>query len=79
VTPAFCNDAEGIELDHLNHQEHPMFGIIEEDRGTYTRSRHPHSGYYAGDFADTVGRSATAARPASVVRTTAHPTERVLG
>ncbi len=24
--------------------------VIEEDHGTYTRSRHPHNGYYAGDF-----------------------------
>jgi hypothetical protein len=23
---------------------------IEEERGTYTRSLHPHNGYYAGDF-----------------------------
>lgn len=26
------------------------FRIIEEDRGTCTRSPHPHNGYYAGDF-----------------------------
>jgi hypothetical protein len=50
-----------------------MIGIIEEDRGTYTRDRPPHNGYYAG----AVGRPATAARPTSVVRTTAHATERV--
>jgi hypothetical protein len=24
--------------------------LIEEERGTYTRSPHPHNGYYAGDF-----------------------------
>jgi len=23
---------------------------IEEERGTYVGSRHPHNGYYAGDF-----------------------------
>ena len=23
---------------------------IEEDNGTYTRTRHPHGGYYAGSF-----------------------------
>jgi hypothetical protein len=23
---------------------------IEEERGTYLRSPHPHNGYYAGDF-----------------------------
>jgi len=53
-----------------------MFAIIEEDRGTYTRSRHPHNGYYAGDFSGSIGRPGSAA-PASVVRTTAHPTERL--
>jgi hypothetical protein len=53
-----------------------MFGIIEEDRGTYTRSRHPHNGYYAGDFSGRIGRPGSTA-PMSVVRTTAHPAERV--
>jgi hypothetical protein len=24
--------------------------IIEEETGTYTGRRHPHNGYYAGDF-----------------------------
>lgn len=24
--------------------------VIEEERGTYSRSPHPHNGYYAGDF-----------------------------
>ena len=24
--------------------------VIEEERGTITRSSHPHNGYYAGDF-----------------------------
>jgi hypothetical protein len=24
--------------------------IVEEERGTYRRSMHPHNGYYAGDF-----------------------------
>lgn len=23
---------------------------VEEERGTYSRSPHPHNGYYAGDF-----------------------------
>ena len=28
-----------------------MSHIVEEDTGTYTpRVRHPHNGYYAGDF-----------------------------
>jgi len=25
---------------------------IEEESGTITRTRHPHQGYYAGDFSD---------------------------
>ena len=24
--------------------------VIEEERGTFVRSVHPHNGYYAGDF-----------------------------
>jgi|tagenome__1003787_1003787.scaffolds.fasta_scaffold20204206_2 hypothetical protein len=24
--------------------------VIEEESGTYTARRHPHNGYYAGDF-----------------------------
>jgi hypothetical protein len=55
-----------------------MYGIIEEDRGTYTRTRHPHNGYYAGDFFGPAGRPAIADRPMSVLRTTAHPTERAI-
>jgi hypothetical protein len=27
--------------------------VIEEERGTYSRSPHPHNGYYAGDFRQT--------------------------
>jgi hypothetical protein len=27
-----------------------MDRIIEEESGTYTSRRHPHNGYYAGDF-----------------------------
>ena len=27
-----------------------MSYIIEEETGTYTGTRHPHNGYYAGDF-----------------------------
>lgn len=27
-----------------------MSYVIEEERGTYTGTRHPHNGYYAGDF-----------------------------
>ncbi len=32
--------------------------IVEEEHGTYTRTPHPHNGYYAGDF-----RGITAAEP----------------
>ena len=40
--------------------------FIEQESGTYTtRIRHPHNGYYAGDFSRT-SRSATA-RPATPV------------
>jgi hypothetical protein len=31
--------------------------VIEEESGTYTGRRHPHNGYYAGDFS--ASRSAT--------------------
>ena len=65
-------------MNCLNLQEHPMFDIIEEERGSYTRSRHPHNGYYAGDFAGPIGRPATVDRPTSVLRTIAHPTERAI-
>jgi hypothetical protein len=75
VSPAFRNDAEGIELDHLKPSGAPMF-MIEEDRGTYTRNPHPHNGYYAGDFSGSTDRPATPVST-TVVRTTAHPTERV--
>ena len=30
-----------------------MSHIIEEETGTYTGTRHPHNGYYAGDFSRT--------------------------
>ncbi len=51
------------------------FPIIEDDRGTISSSRHPHNGYYAGDF--TAYATPTSSRPTSftVVRTTAHPSE----
>jgi hypothetical protein len=74
VSPACWHDAEFIDPDPV--QEHPMFGIIEEEQGTYTRTTHPHNGYYAGDFSGTIGRTPTASTSASVLRTTAHPTER---
>ena len=31
--------------------------VIEQESGTYTGRRHPHNGYYAGDFS--ASRSAT--------------------
>ena len=30
-----------------------MSCIIEAEHGTYTGTRHPHNGYYAGDFSHT--------------------------
>ena len=52
------------------------FQIIEEDRGTISTSRHPHNGYYAGDF--TAHAKSPSSRPGSfaVVRTALHPSER---
>jgi hypothetical protein len=40
-------------FQNTTHQELAMAASItvEEERGTYVRSpRHPHNGYYAGDF-----------------------------
>jgi hypothetical protein len=37
--------------------------VIEEDRGTFTATRHPHNGYYAGDFG-----TAAMLRPSSPAR-----------
>ena len=51
------------------------FQIIEEDRGTTSGTRHPHNGYYAGDF--TAHAKSSSSRPGSftVVRTALHPSE----
>lgn len=43
--------------------------VIEEDRGTYTRGRHPHNGYYGGDFASFSGRPTDTSAATSVGRT----------
>jgi hypothetical protein len=42
--------------------------VIEEERGTYSRSPHPHNGYYAGDFraTDQAEPSPSAYAPRSV-------------
>jgi hypothetical protein len=32
---------------------------VEEEHGTYTRTPHPHNGYYAGDFNTVTGRTRT--------------------
>ena len=48
---------------------------VEEEHGTYTRTPHPHNGYYAGDF--TAHAKSSSSRPGSftVVRTALHPSE----
>jgi hypothetical protein len=51
------------------------FRIIEEDQGTYTGTRHPHNGYYAGDFSAAPSRPHTRPAFVSVARATAHPNE----
>lgn len=48
---------------------------VEEEHGTYTRTPHPHNGYYAGDFSTAVGQSGTRTTFASRTR----PTRRPLG
>ncbi len=49
--------------------------LFEEESGTSTGHRHPHNGYYAGDF--TAHAKAPSSRPGSftVVRTALHPSE----
>ena len=50
------------------------YRIIEEDHGTYTRTPHPHNGYFAGDFGAAPGRSPLPATT-SVKRFPLHPSE----
>jgi hypothetical protein len=58
------DDPEVIESGHDNVEPNPqqetkeVFEMaaslsIEEEFGTYTTRRHPHNGYYAGDFSET--------------------------
>lgn len=41
--------------------------FIEQESGTYTGFRHPHNGYYAGDFS----RARNSTRPTSLNRSAA--------
>ena len=52
------------------------FRIIEEDRGTIAGTRHPHNGYYAGDFAAHAEQPLSRPGSFTVVRTSLHPSER---
>jgi hypothetical protein len=51
--------------------------IIEEDRGTCTRSPHPHNGYYAGDFMSSVTRPGKPTAAMSVMNDTRHSPHQV--
>jgi hypothetical protein len=52
------------------------FTIIEDDRGTISGTRHPHNGYYAGDFAAHTKSPSSGPGTFAVVRTAVHPSER---
>jgi hypothetical protein len=41
-----------VKLFHTATKEPAMAAslTVEEERGTFVRSPHPHNGYYAGDF-----------------------------
>ena len=47
--------------------------IVEEERGTYTRTPHPHNGYYAGDFHTATGHPRTRTTLTSRTRPTRRP------
>ena len=47
--------------------------IVEEEHGTYTRTPHPHNGYYAGDFHTAKGRPGTRSTFTSRTRLTRRP------
>ncbi len=47
--------------------------IIEEEHGTYTRTPHPHNGYYAGDFHTFTPHPRTRTTFASGTRRTRRP------
>ena len=51
--------------------------IVEEESGVITRTRHPHNGYYAGDFSRvprTDGRHAATWMPPLSTASTGRPT-----
>jgi hypothetical protein len=50
---------------------------IEDDHGTYTASRHPHNGYYAGDFTASVTRPGKAMVTTSAMNDTQHSPQQV--
>ena len=47
--------------------------IVEEEHGTYTRTPHPHNGYYAGDVNTGTGYPRTRTTFASRTRPTRRP------
>ncbi len=51
------------------------FQIFEEEQGTCTGRRHPHNGYFAGDFDVAGTRTTTPPCPVRVMRTASHPSE----
>ena len=51
------------------------FQIVEEEQGTYTGRRHPHNGYFAGDFGVAGTRTTTPPRAVRVMCTASHPSE----
>ena len=48
---------------------------IEEDQGSYTRTRHPHDGYYAGSFSTEAFPTAPFSTRIRVTTTAAHWSE----
>jgi hypothetical protein len=45
--------------------------VIEEESGTYTGRRHPHNGYYAGDFSTQPVRTSPSIQTCRVTPTSA--------
>jgi hypothetical protein len=39
--------------------------VIEDERGVFTKTPHPHNGYYAGDFSTTPVATPPPVRPAA--------------
>jgi hypothetical protein len=52
-----------------------MTFTIEEERGIYDRTPHPHNGYYAGDFS---GRTERPTAWATALAMTTYPVQRKL-